>query len=234
MVRTRNTRLSLSHQRVQPDAGFRHANCFSRFRTRRDLKAKYFGSALTDLGESRPYLRKHAADVTPLGPWAVEWLPATSSQAGAQATGSHDLHQVHPGVESGQRPWSVEYEPLAEMTIARAGKEMVELLPELAIHIPPACLFDKPIYSPWLSGELARVLQSEGVEEVIVSGGEADMCVLANLLGSVDLDYRTILAEDAICSTSDEAYENILKLFTKRYSHHVEVAPVDAILGYWH
>jgi hypothetical protein len=52
---------------------------------------------------------------------------------------------------------------------------------------------------------------------------EADMCVLATLLAAIDFGYRTILVEDAISSTSDEAYENILKLFTTRYSHHVEL-----------
>jgi nicotinamidase-related amidase len=59
------------------------------------------------------------------------------------------------------------------------------------------------------------------------------MCVLATLLGAIDLGFRTILAEDAICSTSDEAYDAIVRLFTKRYSHHVEVAPVDEILEAW-
>ena len=59
------------------------------------------------------------------------------------------------------------------------------------------------------------------------------MCVLARLLGAIDFGYRTILVEDAICSTSDEAYENILKLFTMRYSQHVEVVPADEVLDSW-
>jgi len=171
-------------------------------------------------------------------PWAVEWLPVILPQVQRlvrkrpEATiFTRFIPARNPGEGHGR--WRQYYEHWADMTIARAGKEVVELLPELAFHVPPARVFDKPIYSPWLSGELAGVLQSEGVEEVIVSGGEADMCVLATLLGSIDLGYRTILAEDAICSASDEAYENILKLFTKRYSHHVEVAPVDAILECW-
>jgi nicotinamidase-related amidase len=174
----------------------------------------------------------------PPGPWAVEWLPAILpnvlrlvGKRPAATIFTRFIPARKPGDGHGQ--WKQYYERWAEMTIARAGEEAVKLLPELGAYLPPARLFDKPIYSPWLSGELARVLQSEDVAEVIVSGGEADMCVLATLLGSIDLGYRTILAEDAICSTSDEAYENILKLFTKRYSHHVEVAPVEAILACW-
>ncbi|WP_292146960.1 isochorismatase family cysteine hydrolase [Mesorhizobium sp.] len=176
---------------------------------------------------------------TPPMPWAVDWLPVILPQVERLVRRRPEstiftrfIPARNPG--EGQGQWKQYYEHWADMTIARAGKEVVDLLPELAVHIPPARVFDKPIYSPWLSGELAGVLQAEGVEEVIVSGGEADMCVLATLLGSIDLGYRTILAEDAICSASDEAYENILKLFTKRYSHHVEVVPVEAILESWH
>lgn len=119
------------------------------------------------------------------------------------------------------------------MTIECAGPGSLELLPELRDFVPPARVFDKSVYSPWLTGELHRSLQAEGVTELIVSGGEADMCVLATLLGAIDFGYRTILVEDAICSTSDEAYENMLKLFTTRYSHHVEVAAAEEVLDFW-
>ncbi|MGX8012852.1 hypothetical protein ACVDG8_029745 [Mesorhizobium sp. ORM8.1] len=53
------------------------------------------------------------------------------------------------------------------------------------------------------------------------------------LLGAIDFGFRTVLTEDAICSTSDEAYDGIVRLFTERYSHHVEVAPADEILDFW-
>ena len=33
------------------------------------------------------------------------------------------------------------------------------------------------------------------------------MCVLATILGAVDLGYRTVLVQDAVCSSSDESHE---------------------------
>ncbi|MGX8008871.1 cysteine hydrolase family protein [Mesorhizobium sp. ORM8.1] len=80
---------------------------------------------------------------------------------------------------------------------------------------------------------MRQALGASNVDTLIISGGEADMCVLATLMGAIDYGFRTILAEDAICSTSDEAYDNIVRLFTERYSHHVEVAPVEEILDGW-
>lgn len=174
----------------------------------------------------------------PPGPWAVEWLPVILPKVlvlvdrrPASTIFTRFIPARKPG--DGRGRWKQYYKHWAQMTIAQAGEQAIELLPELAAFVPPARVFDKPIYSPWLSGELWRVLEAEGIDEVIVSGGEADMCVLTTLLGAIDLGYRTILVEDAICSTSDEAYENMLKLFTKRYSQHVEVVPVDAILEMW-
>ncbi|MBZ9733484.1 cysteine hydrolase [Mesorhizobium sp. CA18] len=174
----------------------------------------------------------------PPGPWAVEWLPAILPKVLSLVDGRPErtiftrfITARRPG--EGQGHWRQYYERWSQMTIECAGPGSLELLPELRDFVPPARVFDKSVYSPWLTGELHRSLQAEGVTELIVSGGEADMCVLATLLGAIDFGYRTILVEDAICSTSDEAYENMLKLFTTRYSHHVEVAAAEEVLDFW-
>jgi nicotinamidase-related amidase len=174
----------------------------------------------------------------PPGPWAVEWFPQTlpkivrlTQRRPARTIFTRFIPAMRPGDGHGQ--WRSYYERWAEMTLQNAGADIIELAPELKSFVPPARQFDKPVYSPWFDGKLGRALVAEDADTIIVSGGEADMCVLATLLGAIDFGFRTILAEDAICSTSDEAYDAILRLFTKRYSHHVEVAPVDEILDFW-
>jgi hypothetical protein len=37
------------------------------------------------------------------------------------------------------------------------------------------------------------------------NGSETDVCVLSSILAAVDHGSRVILAEDAVCSTSDES-----------------------------
>lgn len=174
----------------------------------------------------------------PPGPWAVEWFPETlpkvirlTERRPARTIFTRFIPALRPGEGNGQ--WRGYYERWAQMTLENAGMEIIELAPDLKGFVPPARQFDKPVYSPWFDGRLQRALAAEEVDTVIVSGGEADMCVLATLLGAIDFGYRTVLAEDAICSTSDEAYDSIVRLFTKRYSHHVEVGPVDEILEIW-
>lgn len=174
----------------------------------------------------------------PPGPWAVEWFPQTlpiiiklTQRRPERTIFTRFIPAMRPG--DGQGHWRSYYERWADMTLQNAGADIIELAPELKSFVPPARQFDKPVYSPWFGGTLGRTLATEGADTIIVSGGEADMCVLATLLGAIDFGFRTILAEDAICSTSDEAYDAIVRLFTKRYSHHVEVAPVDEILDFW-
>jgi nicotinamidase-related amidase len=174
----------------------------------------------------------------PPAPWAVDWLPLTLPKV-IQLVDRRPARTIFTRFIPARRPgeghgvWRSYYERWAEMTLEQAGVEIIGLAPALKPFVPPARQFDKSVYSPWFGGRLRRELGAEDVDTLIVSGGEADMCVLATLMGAIDYGFRTILAEDAICSTSDEAYDNIVRLFTERYSHHVEVGPVEEILEYW-
>ncbi|MBZ9986854.1 cysteine hydrolase [Mesorhizobium sp. BH1-1-5] len=174
----------------------------------------------------------------PPGPWAVSWLPATLPMVirlvekdPSRTVFTRFIPARRPG--DGHGMWRSYFHRWQEMTLERAGTEIIELAPPLGSFVPPARTFDKPVYSPWFGGDLARAFLSEEIDTLVISGGEADMCVLATVMGAIDLGFRVVLAEDAICSTSDVAYENILKLFNERYSHHVEVGSVEEILDWW-
>jgi len=55
-----------------------------------------------------------------------------------------------------------------------------------------------------------------------VTGSETDVCVLATVLGAVDHGYRVIVVTDAVCSSSDEGHDAMLKLYRERYSLQIE------------
>ena len=59
------------------------------------------------------------------------------------------------------------------------------------------------------------------------------MCVLASVLGAVDLGYRTVLVQDAVCSSSDESHDSMLELFGNRYRQHVEVGTAAEVAELW-
>jgi Isochorismatase family len=52
--------------------------------------------------------------------------------------------------------------------------------------------------------------------------------VLSTVLSAVDLSYRIILVEDALCSSSDESQDAIINLYTKRFDIQVGVACLHA------
>ena len=110
---------------------------------------------------------------------------------------------------------------------------MVELVPSLAELVPPAQVFDKVLYGPWLEGDLDRRLKRRGVDTLVVTGGETDVCVLAAVLGAVDLGYRTVLVTDALCSSSDETHDALMTLYRSRYGYQIETVTTDTALEGW-
>lgn len=119
------------------------------------------------------------------------------------------------------------------MTRERLDPEMVALVPELAALVPPGRVHDKAVYSPWFDETFRSGLEAEEVDALVVTGGETDACVLATVLGAVDLGYRVVIATDALCSSSDETHDALLTLYRGRYGAQVETATVDAILAAW-
>ena len=71
------------------------------------------------------------------------------------------------------------------------------------------------------------------MDTVLISGGETDVCILATVLAAIDRGYRVVLAEDALCSSSDESHDAMIGLFTRRFDIQIEVAPSSVILGCW-
>ena len=59
------------------------------------------------------------------------------------------------------------------------------------------------------------------------------MCVLAAVLDAVDLGIRVVLATNAVCSSSDETHDALMKLYHHRFSQQVEPADTESILAAW-
>jgi hypothetical protein len=80
--------------------------------------------------------------------------------------------------------------------------------------------------APWATPWMERVTPQ-------VAGGETDVCVLASVLAAIDIGYRVIVAEDALCSSADESHDALLELYAERFSLQIEVAPTASILQVW-
>jgi nicotinamidase-related amidase len=135
--------------------------------------------------------------------------------------------------EDANGEWMRYYRRWSDMTLDRMSPDMVELVPELARFVPPARVVDKAVYSPWHASLLHRSLRRRGVETIIISGGETDVCVLGTVLGAIDHGFHVVLARDCLYSSSDEAHDATVLLCRERYSSHLSALAADEIASAW-
>jgi nicotinamidase-related amidase len=110
--------------------------------------------------------------------------------------------------------------------------DLLELMPPLAALCPPATVNDKTHYSGFAEPKLLAHLRERGADEII-SGSETDVCVLGTVLSAVDIGYRVIVVRDAVCSSSDEGHDKLLRLYHTRFSEQIETADAETILSRW-
>ncbi|WP_373622426.1 cysteine hydrolase family protein [Methylobacterium sp. OAE515] len=170
--------------------------------------------------------------------WQTTWMPRVLPHVRRIAEAHPErtiftrfIPAARPG--EGRGTWATYSERWADMTRERLAPEMIDLVPELARLVPPAEVVDKTVYSPWLETGLDAHLQARGVDTLIVTGAETDVCVLAAVLGGVDLGYRIVLATDGLCSSCDEAHDALLLMYRMRYGHQVETMTTAEILDRW-
>jgi hypothetical protein len=69
-----------------------------------------------------------------------------------------------PNRAAARGTWRAYYEKWWMMTGEHLHSELVDLLPELRSLVPPARVFDKSAYSPWVDGRLDGQLQASASE----------------------------------------------------------------------
>lgn len=134
-----------------------------------------------------------------------------------------------------QTPWMNRVLPqVCRLAAAHPERTIFTRFIPAARLVPPAEVVDKTVYSPWLETGLDARLRARAVDTLIVTGAETDVCVLAAVLGGVDLGYRIVLATDALCSSCDAAHDALLLMYRMRYGHQVETMTTAEILDLWH
>jgi nicotinamidase-related amidase len=172
------------------------------------------------------------------GPWATPWmdrvLPIVATIAERFPERTIFTRFITP-----RRPedmpgrWQDYYAKWLETTREHIDPRMLELLPALARLVPPAVVIDKTRYSAFAEPRLLSHLRRRGADALVVTGSETDVCVMATIMSAVDLGFRIILVRDAVCSSSDEGHNALLKVYRRRYSEQIETADAETILSRW-
>ena len=107
---------------------------------------------------------------------------------------------------------------------------MIDLVPPLSRFAPPALLEDKVVMSAW-HGSLHTRLQGAGITSLIVTGAETEVCVLASVMGAIDLGYRVVIVTDAVCSGADSTHDAMLGIYDSRFGMQVETVTTAELIA---
>jgi nicotinamidase-related amidase len=174
----------------------------------------------------------------PGGPWATPWMARVAPVVAALAERFADrtvFTRFMPPYRPEDMPgmWQRYYRKWRETTREHVDPALLDLLPELKRLAPPATIINKTRYSAFAEPQLLAHLRACSADTLIVTGSETDVCVLATVLGAVDCGFRVILVTDAVCSSSDEGHDALLKVYGRRYSEQLETAQAEMILSGW-
>jgi nicotinamidase-related amidase len=172
------------------------------------------------------------------GPWPTPWmervLPTVvqiAERAPERTAFTRFITPRRP--EDMPGTWRSYYERWRNATREQLDSRLLELMPPLQQLVPPAVVFDKPVYSAFAGHKLRDYIAERGIDTLLVTGSETDMCVLATVLGAVDLGLRVVIVADGVCSSSDEGHDSLLSLYAKRFSHQIETVDSETVLSQW-
>ncbi len=172
------------------------------------------------------------------GLWATPWmervLPTVESIVSRypeRTIFSRFITPRHPEDRPGQ--WRSYFRRWERATRQHLHGNELDLVPALACHVPPALVVDKPAYSAFVQSKLYELLIQKSVGTVIVTGAETDVCVLATVLSAVDLGFRVVIVEDALCSSSDEGHDALMTMYRMRFHEQIDLMSAEELFERW-
>lgn len=175
---------------------------------------------------------------TPKGIWPAPWMPRVlprileiCDHARDRTIFTRFITPMSPDDASGM--WRRYYNRWKRATRKELAPQMLNLVPELAKFHPPAMVVDKCCYSAFFDTALLDMLRSKNIDTLVITGSETDVCVLATALDAVDIGFRVVIVEDAVCSSSDEGHDALLTVFHGRFSEQIETAATSEVISHW-
>ena len=167
-------------------------------------------------------------------PWMKVILPAVVELASRRSADTiFTRFRPPPTPDAMPGFWQRYYARWPQYTVEAASSGLLELVPSLAALVPPATVIDKATYSAFASRAVRQAVQSRGVECLVITGVETDVCVLATILGAIDKGYRVVVPLDAVCSSTDQGHDSLVAQYQRRFSQQLETSDVDSVLVHW-
>ena len=129
--------------------------------------------------------------------------------------------------------WKHYFKRWEQATRQNLSGDELDLVPAIARHASPSLIVDKPGYSAFGQSRLYDLLIGKGVDTVVVTGAETDVCVLATVLSAVDLGFRVVIVEDALCSSSDKGHDALMTMYRTRLHEQIDVLKAEELFDLW-
>ncbi|QOG20612.1 MULTISPECIES: cysteine hydrolase family protein [Bradyrhizobium] len=174
----------------------------------------------------------------PGGLWATPWmervLPTIAVIASRYQARTIFTRFITPqGPEDRPGQWQSYFHRWREATRRHLPPSALELVPALGRFVPPAVVIDKPAYSAFSNPGLATLLVEKHVGAVVITGAETDVCVLSTVLSAVDLGFRVVIVEDALCSSSDVGHDALMTMYRTRFHGQVDLVTAEELAEFW-
>ena len=167
-------------------------------------------------------------------PWMARVLPVVERIAARHPARTIFTRFIPPASDDPMPgAWRRYWDRWRELTRDRIDPRLLDLLPPLAALVPPARVFDKPVYSAFHGGALHHHLVETGCDGLVITGGETDVCVLATVMDAIDRGHRVVLVADALCSGADTTHDALMTLYRERFGQQVELADAETVLACW-
>jgi nicotinamidase-related amidase len=167
-------------------------------------------------------------------PWMERVLPsivAITAQHTARTVFTRFITPLHAEDRPGR--WRRYFCKWKCTTRAVLPSSELELVPALRRFAPPARVIDKPAYSAFTDSALASFLSDKGITTLVITGAETDVCVLATVLHAVDLGFRVVIVQDALCSSFDAGHDALMTLYRNRFAEQIELIKAEQLASLW-
>jgi len=167
-------------------------------------------------------------------PWMERALPVISNVAARYKERTVFTRFVTPQ-QPEDRPgqWQAYFRKWERATRATLEPADLDIVPALSRYSPPALVVDKPAYSAFFGSRLGELLTEKHVATVVVTGAETDVCVLSTVLTAVDLGFRVVIVEDALCSSSDTGHDALMTMYRTRFHGQIDLVSADELFEIW-
>ncbi len=136
-------------------------------------------------------------------------------------------------VENATGDWQRFYARWRSVVRDHMGAAMFDLMEPFAGLAPPAEVIDKATFSAFASHDFVASLSRRGVEILVLSGVETEVCVLATALDAVDRGIHVVVAADAVTSWSAAGHRAALDAIYPRFDQQIDIATVAEIMAAW-